>query len=110
MHKVKSIANNDQRQLVGQFGFFEEVFDALRVEAVRLATYALDFFDLACFACRLYIFEVHIGLLTEVDYGAEKVEEAFVGLERLEYVDERLGGQLLVVFDRDLHAHLFFYF
>lgn len=45
--EVKTIAHDYQRQLVRQLRLLEEVLDALRVVAVRLATDALDFFDLA---------------------------------------------------------------
>ena len=106
VHEVEAIADDDERQLIGELGLLEEVLDALGVEAVALAAYALDLLDLARLARRLYVLEVHVGLLAEVDYGAEEVEEALVALERLEYVDERLRGQLLVILDGDLHAYL----
>jgi len=67
---------------------------------------ALDLLDLASFASSLDVLEVNIGLLAEVDYGAKEVEQALVALEVLEDVDKRLGGQLLVVLDGDLHADL----
>ena len=35
------VADDDERQLIGQFGLFQKVFDALRIVAVGLATYAL---------------------------------------------------------------------
>ena len=106
MHKVEAVADDDERQLVGELGLLQEVLHALRVEAVALAADALHLFDLARLARRLDVLEVDVGLLAEVDDGAQKVEQALVALERLEDVDECLGGQLLVVLDRDLNAHL----
>lgn len=75
MHEIESIADDDQRQLVGEFRFLQEVLDALGIVAVRLAADAFDLLDLAGLARRLDVLEVHVGLLTEVDDGAEEVEE-----------------------------------
>ena len=74
MHKIKAIANDYERKLVGEFGFFQKVFHALRIEAIRFAANALDFFYLSGLACGLYVLEMNIGLLTKVDYGAEEIK------------------------------------
>ena len=47
MDHVVSVADDDQRQLVVEFGLFEEVLHPFRIVAVRLATDSLHFFDLA---------------------------------------------------------------
>ena len=49
---------------------------------------------------------MHVLLLAEVYNRAQEIEQALVALERLEYVDQGLGGQLIVVLDGDLNAHL----
>jgi hypothetical protein len=36
-------------------------------------------------------------ILAEIDDGAQEIEEAFVALERLEEIDECLGGELLAI-------------
>ena len=75
MDEVESIAHDDQRQLIGQFGFFQEILHALGIVAVRFSADAFDLFDLTCFTGCLNVFEVHILLLTEVNDGAKKIEE-----------------------------------
>ena len=53
MHEVKPVAHDDEGQLVGQLRLLQEVLDALRVVAVRLAADALHFLDLTRLAGRL---------------------------------------------------------
>ena len=58
--------------------YLEEVLDALWVIAVALPTDPLHLFDLARLAGRLDVLEVHLWVLTEVDNGAQEVEETWV--------------------------------
>ena len=48
----------------------------------------------------------NLRVLAEVDNAAEEVEETLEALEGLKEVDERVGGQLLVVLGRNLDTHL----
>lgn len=54
----------------------EEVLHPLGVVAVALPADSLHFLDLTRFARRLDVLEVNIGLLAEIDDGAEEVEQA----------------------------------
>lgn len=57
--KVESVANDDERELIGEFGFLEEVLDLLRVVEVRLANDTFDFADLTSSSCGLDVLEVN---------------------------------------------------
>ena len=50
MHKVKSVTNNDQRKLICQLCFFQEIFDTFRVVTVWLSTNPLNLLDLSSLA------------------------------------------------------------
>jgi hypothetical protein len=63
---------------VSSGAYLEEVLDALWVVAVALPTDPLHLFDLARLAGRLDVLEVHLWVLTEVDNGAQEVEETWV--------------------------------
>uniref|UniRef100_A0A8W7PT82 Uncharacterized protein n=1 Tax=Anopheles coluzzii TaxID=1518534 RepID=A0A8W7PT82_ANOCL len=106
VHEIEPIAHNDERQLIRQLRLLQEVLDALRIVAVRLAADALHLLDLVGLAGGLDVLEVHLRILAEVDDRAEEVEQSLVALEALEQVDQRLRRQLLVVLGRDLHADL----
>ena len=76
MHEVEAVADDDERQLVGQLCLLEEVLDALGIVAVALTADPLHLLDLARLARRLDVLEVHLGVLAEVHDGAEEVEQA----------------------------------
>ena len=59
----------------------EEVFDSFGIIAIRFTTNAFDFFNLASLARRLDVFEMHLGILAEVDDRSEEVEEPFKALQ-----------------------------
>ena len=69
----KPVANDDERKLVGKFGFLEEVFDLLRVVEVALSTNALNLTNLAGARGGLNVLEVYLGILAQVDNRAEVV-------------------------------------
>ena len=92
MNEVEPIANDDKRQLVLKASFLKEVLDLLWVVVVALATNALDFPDLASAGSSLDILEVYLGILAQVDDGAQVVVETFEALERLEHLDELDGA------------------
>ena len=75
MHKVEPIADDDERELVLEFGLLEEVLDFLRVVVVALSADALDLSDLVCASGRLDVFEVDFGVLTKVNDRTEVVVE-----------------------------------
>ena len=54
----------------------------------------------------LDVFEMDFLILAEVDDGAKKVEETFVALEGLKYINECSGLELFMVFGGYLHADL----
>lgn len=122
--KVEAVADDDQRKLISELGFLEEVLDSLGVVNARLAANALDLLHLTSLARSLHkkkseysnsskpvlsyldVLEVHIGLLRKVDNRAEVVVETLKALERLKHVDQRLGGELLGILDGDLDDDL----
>ena len=75
VHKIKAIADDDEGELVLEFGLLKEVLDFLRVVEVALSANALDLSDLVRASCRLDVFEVDFGVLTKVDDGTEVVVE-----------------------------------
>lgn len=75
MHKVKPIADNDERELILKFGLLEEVLDLLRVVVVALSTNTLHLSDLVRTSGRLDVLEVDFGVLAKVDNRTEVVVE-----------------------------------
>lgn len=74
MNKVKSVTDNNQGQLIGQFGLLQEVLDTLCVIAVALTTNSLHFLDLSRFTGCLDVLEMYIWILTEVNNRSQEVE------------------------------------
>ena len=64
--KIEPIADNDERQLVGQFLFFQKIFHFFRFVAVGFAANALDFLDLVRFYRSLDVLEMHVCFLAEI--------------------------------------------
>lgn len=75
MYEVETIANDDQRKLVGQFGFLQEVLHSFGVITIWFAANAFHFFDLARFACSLNVLEVDFLVLGEVYDRTEEIEQ-----------------------------------
>ena len=75
VHKIKPIADDDERELVLEFGLLEEVLDFLWVVVVALSADALNLSDLVRASGRLDVLEVDFGVLAEVDDGTEVVVE-----------------------------------
>ena len=86
MHEIKSITNNDQGQLIGEFGFLQEILNSFWIIAIALSTDAFHFFDLSSLAGGLYVFKMHFLVLTKVHDRAEEIEETLVGLETLKEI------------------------
>lgn len=74
MDKVKSVTDNNQGQLISQFGLLQEVLDTFWVVAVALTANSLHFLDLSCFTSGLDVLEVYIRILTEVNNRSQEVE------------------------------------
>lgn len=74
MNKVKSVTDNNQGQLIGQFGLLQEVLDMLWVIAVALTTNSLHFLDLSRFTGSLDVLKMYIWILTEVNNRSQEVE------------------------------------
>lgn len=74
MNKVKSVTDNNQGQLIGQFGLLQEVLDTLWVIAVALTTNSLHFLDLSRFTGSLDVLKMYIWILTEVNNRSQEVE------------------------------------
>ena len=51
--EVEAVADDDERELVGELGLLQEVLDAIGVVAVALAADTLHLLDLSSLACRL---------------------------------------------------------
>ena len=96
MDKVKAIADDDERQLVSQSSFLrkktwlalntderfseenlQEILDSIWVVAVAFAANSLHFLHLACLASSLNVFEVNVGLLAEIHYGAQEIKQSY---------------------------------
>lgn len=77
MYKVKSVADNDKRELVVETGFLEEVLDLLGVVKVGLSADTLDLADLAGTGSSLNVLEVNLGVFAEVDNGTEIVVQTY---------------------------------
>lgn len=87
MHKVKTVANNDQRKLISQLCLLEEILDSFCIVAIAFTANSLNFFDLTGFASGLNVLEVNFLILAEVDNRAEEVKQTFVAFERLKKID-----------------------
>lgn len=75
--EVETIANDDERKLVGQLGLFEEVLDLLGVVVVAFAANPLNFADLASPCSSLNVLEVNFRILTDVHHRTEIVVETW---------------------------------
>ena len=104
--KVESIADDNERELVGEFLLLEEIFDLFRFVAVGLSANSLDLFDLVSFDSGLDILEVHVSFLTEINDRSQEVEKTLVALEALEKLDKLIISELFVVFRCDLDYKL----
>ena len=88
MYEVESIADDDQRQLLSEVGLLEEVLHFLRIQAVGLATDALDLLKLTHLGGGLNVLEGNILILGDVD-NATKVEvQALSGAVLLKKIDD----------------------
>ena len=77
MDEVETVADDDERKLIGELSFFKEVLNFLWVVEVALATDTFDFPDLACSRSSLDVLEMNLGVLAEVDDGAQIVVESY---------------------------------
>lgn len=75
MDEVEVIADNDEWELVRELGFFEEILDLLRIVKVTFLADSLHFANLASASGSLNVFEVNLGIFTEVDNRAKVVVE-----------------------------------
>ena len=73
MHGFEPVANRDERKLVGELGFLEEVLDLFEVVEVAVTTDSLNFTDLSSPSGSLDVLEVNLRILVEADDGAEVV-------------------------------------
>lgn len=77
MYKIKSVADNNKRELVVETGLLEEVLDFFGIVKVGLSADTLDLTDLASTGSRLNVLEVNLGVFAEVDNGTEVVVQTF---------------------------------
>jgi len=75
----------------------QEVFNAFSVVAIRFATDAFNFFDLACFASSLDVLEVHLWILAKVDDWSQKVEQTFKTLNNDNIKLHELYGYISII-------------
>jgi hypothetical protein len=85
--KVETVANDDQRQLLGQVGLLEEVLDLLRVQAVALTADTLDFLELAHLGGGLDVLEGDLLILGDVDNASEVEVKTLSGTVLLKKVN-----------------------
>jgi hypothetical protein len=67
VNEVEPLTDDDERKLIGEFHFLEEVLDFLGVIEVTLPENALDFSDLTSSSCSLDIFEMDLWIFAQVD-------------------------------------------
>lgn len=77
MYKIKSVADNNKRELVVETGLLEEVLDFFGIVKVGLSADTLDLTDLAGTGSRLNVLKVNLGVFAEVDNGTEIVVQTF---------------------------------
>ena len=106
VNEVESVADDDEGELVRELGFLEEILDLLGVVEVALSAETLDFTDLASSGGSLNVLEVYLGVLAEVDDGAEVVVKTFEALERLEHLNQLDGAEDVRVLGRNLDDNL----
>ena len=78
MNEVEPLTDNDERKLIRELRFLEEVLDFLGVIEVTLPAEALDFSNLTSSSCSLDIFEMDLWILAQVDDGTQVVVETWV--------------------------------
>jgi hypothetical protein len=78
VNEVEPLTDNDERKLIGELRFLEEVLDFLGVIEVTLPAEALDFSNLTSSSCSLDIFEMDLWILAQVDDGTQVVVETWV--------------------------------
>ncbi len=61
--EVEAVADDYERQLVGELRLLQKVLHRLRLEVVAFATHTLHFFDLPRFDCGFDVFEMDIWIL-----------------------------------------------
>jgi hypothetical protein len=93
--KVELVANNDERHLIGQSGFHQEVTDTSTVVAVVLVDDTFDFLDLSRLGSRLDVVVNNLGVLSEADNALQVHELAFVAVDFLEQLDDNVGVELI---------------
>ena len=71
VHEVEAVADDDERELVLELGFFEEVLDFLRVVEIALATDTLNRPDLTSTRGSLNVLKVDFGILAQVNDRAK---------------------------------------
>ncbi len=62
--------------------------------------------NLTCTSCSLDVFEVHLGILTQVHDRAKAVVQALEALEILEHLNKLNGTEDVGVLRRDLNDNL----
>jgi hypothetical protein len=75
VHKVETVADDDEGELVRELGLLEEVLDFLRVVEVALPADTLDLPNLTGAGRGLDVLEVDLRVLAEVDNRAKVVIE-----------------------------------
>jgi len=77
MNEVKTIADNNKRELVRQLGLLEEVFNLLGVVVVAFSTDVLYFTDLAGAGGCLDILEVDLRIFNKIHNRTEIAVQAY---------------------------------
>ena len=75
VHKIESIANDNERKLIRELGFLEEILDFLGIVIVAFPTDSLHLPYLTSTRCSLYILEMHFRIFAEIDNRAKIVVE-----------------------------------
>jgi hypothetical protein len=74
MDEIVSVTDYDERELVGKFCFFEEIFNSFWCVAIRLSANPLHLLYLPGFAGSLYVLKVNLWILGEVDNSEDIIK------------------------------------
>lgn len=80
MDKVEPVANDDERELIGELGFLKEILDFFGVVEIALAANPFDLAYLASSRGGLDVLEVDFRVLAQVHNRTQVVVKTYKGV------------------------------